>query len=336
MELNLNGTFEVSVVIPVYNAASFVTQAVESALAQPEVREVILVEDCSPDDSLAVCRQLAGLYPQVKLFQHPGGVNRGAGPSRNLGITNSTCPYIAFLDADDFYLPGRFAVARSVFERQSDCDGVYDAVGMYYEDETSRERWHDHSIAGEGITTLPLGIDPVDLFTVLIKGGQGHVHLNGLIICRKVLERSGLMDESIADTLHEDTDWVLRLAALGWLYPGNVTEPTSVRRVHQQNRVSAPRSSESIKRDRVRLRIATYQWLRRNGSPEQRRLGFRRLLLEWTRATPKPSNPAKLSTLLQFLLSMPSAFLEGHFWLELAQTCWSIIRNDWLKLDEQT
>ena len=128
----MNDFFEVSVVIPVYNAAAFVTQAVESALAQPEVREVVLVEDCSPDDSLAVCRQLAEKYPQVNLFQHPGGVNRGAGPSRNRGITKSTCPFIAFLDADDFYLPGRFAAARSVFERQADCDGVYDAVGMYY------------------------------------------------------------------------------------------------------------------------------------------------------------------------------------------------------------
>ncbi len=332
MEVNLNGGFEVSVVIPVYNAAAFVTQAVESALAQPEVREVILVEDCSPDDSLAVCQQLARLYPQVKVFQHPGGVNRGAGPSRNLGITNSTCPYIAFLDADDFYLSGRFAAARAVFDQHSDCDGAYDAVGMTYEDEASRERWRDYSIAGEGTTTLPMGIDPDDLFSILIKGGQGHIHLNGLIIRRKMLVRSGLMDETIADTLHEDTDWVLRLAAVGRLYPGSVTEPTSVRRVHQQNRVSSPRSSESIKRDRIRLRVATYRWLRRNGSPEQRRLGFRRLMLEWTQGTPTLSNLAKLSALLRFPFRVPSAFLEGYFWAELARTCWSIIRNDWLRL----
>lgn len=332
MEVNLIRAFEVSVVIPVYNAAVFVTQAVESALAQEEVREVILVEDRSPDDSLAVCRKLAEMHHQVKLFQHPGGVNRGAGPSRNLGITNSTCPYIAFLDADDFYLPGRFAAAQAVFEQHSDCDGVYDAVGMYYEDEASRERWHDHSIAGEGITTLPLGIDPVDLFTVLIKGGQGHVHLNGLIICRKVLERSGLMDESIADTLHEDTDWVIRLAAVGKLYPGSVTEPSSMRRVHQQNRVSAPRSSESIKRDRVRLRVATYQWLRRNGSPVQRRFAFRRLMLEWTQDAPGKKNLGRLSALLRLPFRLPSTFVEGHYWHELAQAGWSIIRNDWLRL----
>ena len=324
----------VSVVIPVYNAASFVTQAVESALAQPEVCEVILVEDCSPDDSLAVCQQLASAYPEVKLFQHPGGVNRGAGPSRNLGITKSSFPYIAFLDADDFYLPNRFAEARTVFEQNPDCDGVYDAVGMYYEDQASRERWRENSITDEGVTVVEVGVDPDNLFSVLIKGGRGHVHLNGLVICREVLSRAGLMDETIADTLHEDTDWVIRLAAFGRLYPGNVSEATSMRRVHQQNRVSAPRSSESIKRDRIRLRVATYQWLRRNGSPEQRRLGFRRLLFEWTRAIPTLSKPAKLSALLRFPFRLPSALLEGYFWAELTRTFWSIIRIDWLKLDE--
>jgi len=332
MEVNLNGNFAVSVIIPVYNAAAFVTKAVESALSQPEVREVILVEDCSPDASLAVCQKLAGLYPQVKLFQHPDGINRGAGPSRNLGIISSTCPYIAFLDADDFYLPNRFAEARNVFEQNPDCDGVYDAVGMYYEDEASRERWREHSITGEGVTTLFPAIAPADLFSVLIRGGQGHIHLNGLIIRRQVVERSGLMDESIADTLHEDTDWVLRLAAVGRLYPGSVTEPTSMRRVHQQNRVSAPRPSESVKRDRIRLRVATYRWLRRNGSPEQRRLGLRRLLLEWTRSATGQSYLSRVLALLRFPFRLPSALLEGHYWHELVRTFWAMIRIDWLRL----
>ena len=51
--------FKVSVIIPVYNAAPFVRQAVESALAQPETAEVVLVEDNSPDNSLEICQQLA-------------------------------------------------------------------------------------------------------------------------------------------------------------------------------------------------------------------------------------------------------------------------------------
>lgn len=325
---------KISVIIPVYNAAAFVNQAVESALAQAEVGEVILIEDCSPDDSLAVCKQLTHEYPQMKLFQHPGGVNRGAGPSRNLGIVKSTCPYVAFLDADDFYLPDRFAAARTVFESHSDCDGVYDAVGIYYEDEDSRERWHEHSLAGEGVTTLRAGIEPEDLFGALSKGDYGHIHLNGLVIRRQVLGKSGQMDETIADTLHEDTDWILRLAAVGRLYPGSVTEPTSMRRVHQQNRVSAPRPEKNIQRDRMRLKVATYRWLCRYGTAQQRRVGFRRLLLEWTRSVSSFGNFGTLKALLRLPLRLPAALLEGHYWHKLAQTGWSIVRNDWLKLDE--
>jgi len=331
VEVKTNGSFEVSVVIPVYNAAAFVTQAVESALIQPETREVILVEDCSPDDSLLVCRQLAEAHPEVKLFQHPGGVNKGAGPSRNLGITSSTCPYIAFLDADDFYLPGRFAAAREVFSRYPDCGGVYDAVGMYYEDEASRARWHEYSIAGEGITTLSRGINPADLFSALIKGGQGHIHLNGLIIRREVLARSGLMDETIADTLHEDTDWILRLSAIGRLYPGSVTEPTSMRRVHQQNRVSAPRSEESIQRDRLRLRKATYAWMREHGTPAQRDLAFRRLLRQHNSWPKVRTNSGKLVGLLGFPFTYPMALVERSFWSECKDAFSALIRQDWLR-----
>ena len=50
---------QVSVVTPVYNAAPFIAEAIESALMQPETAEVVLVEDGSPDDSLRVCQELA-------------------------------------------------------------------------------------------------------------------------------------------------------------------------------------------------------------------------------------------------------------------------------------
>ncbi len=332
----MNGSFEVSVVIPVYNAAAFVIQAVESALAQPEVREVILVEDCSPDDSLAVCRQLAEAHPEVKLFQHSGGVNRGAGPSRNLGITSSTCPYIAFLDADDFYLPGRFAVARAVFSQNSDCDGVYDMVGMYFDDLSGEKRWLESNMALLRETTVEGKVPAEDLFEVLMKGGRGHIHLNGLVIRRTVLEKSGLMDESIADTLHEDTDFVLRLATVGRLLPGSNSEPTSMRRVHAQNRVSAPRSTESILRDQLRLRYATYQWVKKHGSSLQRKLAFRRLLLDWMQPMNKLKHEKRsLSRLARFFwlpFSYPSALLEGEYYKKTGRAFWAVILHDLLRL----
>lgn len=119
----------VSVVIPVYRAPAFVRMALESALAQPEMSEVLLVEDGSPDDSLAVCEELRSLHSRVRLLRHPGGANRGAGASRNLGIETATAPYVAFLDADDYFLPGRFARDVALLEQDAGVVGVYRVMG---------------------------------------------------------------------------------------------------------------------------------------------------------------------------------------------------------------
>ncbi len=319
--------FKVSVFIPVYNAAAFVRQAVESALAQPETAEVILVEDNSPDNSLEVCQQLVQEYPQVRLFRHPNGENRGAGPSRNLGIEKSTQPFIAFLDADDFYLPGRFSRVKDVFASNPDCDGVYEAVGQYFEDEAGKARWLESDMAGIQETTIDEVIAPEDLYRTLTKGGHGHIHLNGLVIRREVLNRSGYMNESIADTLHEDTDFILRLAAVGKLLPGNIHEPTSMRRVHAQNRVSAPRSPESIQRDRMRLRAATYGWVREHGTPEQRELAFRRLMRQWLSYPSKPSSGVVLARLLRLPFRFPTALVEKDYWQECLDTLKALIRG---------
>ena len=80
---------EVSVIVPVYNAEEWLTEAVSSIVNQEYVHEVILAEDGSSDNSLAVCMALAENNPKVKLVRHPDGKNHGAGASRNLGVLNA-------------------------------------------------------------------------------------------------------------------------------------------------------------------------------------------------------------------------------------------------------
>ena len=58
---------EISVITPIYNAATYLRKAVESALMQSEVKEVILVEDCSPDNSLEIALQLAKEDARVRV-----------------------------------------------------------------------------------------------------------------------------------------------------------------------------------------------------------------------------------------------------------------------------
>ena len=69
--------FKVSVIIPVYNAAQYLEQAVESAVHLEEVGEILLIEDGSPDNALEICKNLVRKYCNVVLLRHVGGVNRG-------------------------------------------------------------------------------------------------------------------------------------------------------------------------------------------------------------------------------------------------------------------
>ena len=105
----------VSVIIPSYNTASLIRRALQSALAQSlQSLEVVVVDDASTDDSVAVLREFAD--ERVKVFVLP--TNQGAGAARNRAIEESSGKWVAVLDSDDWYAPNRlerlvgFAEAR--------------------------------------------------------------------------------------------------------------------------------------------------------------------------------------------------------------------------------
>lgn len=75
----------VSIIIPVYNASKYLPECLESILAQTcQDFELMLVDDCSTDDSLLLCKQYAACYDQIHLLQH--AYNQGAAVSRNTGM----------------------------------------------------------------------------------------------------------------------------------------------------------------------------------------------------------------------------------------------------------
>jgi glycosyltransferase involved in cell wall biosynthesis len=235
----MNAGFEVSVITPVYNAEEFLGQSVESAVVLPEVGEVILVEDGSPDDSLAVCRTLASQYRKVRLFRHPDGGNHGAGASRNVGIRVALCPYVAFLDADDFYLTNRFDAARDIFSQDYDVDGVYGAVGTHFWSEEGRRiyesRAHEAGENGGDLTTVRRFVSPERLFFELAPvGTAGHFHTDGVVVRKSFFSRCGLFNEALRQA--QDTNLWLRMAAVGRLLPGRIESPVAMRGVHSGNR----------------------------------------------------------------------------------------------------
>jgi glycosyltransferase involved in cell wall biosynthesis len=106
----------VSVVIPTYNAAGFIGAAIASVAAQSfRDLEVIVVDDASSDDSVALARAAlaaTGLPHQVV----PLARNGGPAVARNTGVAAARGTYVAFLDADDLWLPGKLAAQVRIMD----------------------------------------------------------------------------------------------------------------------------------------------------------------------------------------------------------------------------
>lgn len=119
----------VSVVIPAYNCARFVPRALASVQAQTGVDlEIIAINDASTDDTLAILNQLAATEPRLRVVDNPG--NLGPAGTRNAGIAASRGEWIAGLDADDAFAPGRLARLLAVAEAER-LDIVADLLVLY-------------------------------------------------------------------------------------------------------------------------------------------------------------------------------------------------------------
>ena len=95
---------KVSVVMPVYNVEAFIAQAIESVLKQSFTDfELLVIDDCSPDISIAVVQQYDD--PRIRIIRHRE--NRGLAGARNTGIRHARGEYIALLDSDDAWHPNK-------------------------------------------------------------------------------------------------------------------------------------------------------------------------------------------------------------------------------------
>ncbi|MDR2236265.1 MAG: glycosyltransferase [Chryseobacterium sp.] len=228
---------KISVIVPVYNAEKFITQAVESALQFDEVYEIILVEDKSPDNVLPICIRLAEKHERVKLFQHPDKGNHGAGPSRNLGIEKSTGDFIAFLDADDYYLPNRFDAEKELF-KDPNVEGVYGALGVQYYSEKAKEQYYH--VYRDKLTTVYKRHSPKDVFPgqLHMRGSFGLFSIDALTVRKEPLMKkmSPLFKTTLR--LHQDSEFLFRLSYYLDLYPGILDKAVAIRGVHEDNRIT--------------------------------------------------------------------------------------------------
>ena len=118
----------VSIVTPCYNAAHLIIETIDSVLSQTFTNwEMLIIDDCSRDNSAEVIKEYSTNDDRIKYFKTS---HRSGSPSmpRNIGIENARGKYIAFLDADDVWLPDKLEIELEFAEKNR-----YHIVYSYYE-----------------------------------------------------------------------------------------------------------------------------------------------------------------------------------------------------------
>lgn len=124
----------VSVIVIFYNEEQFIEAAIESIFAQTYKNwELLLVDDGSSDKSVDVAQVYVKNYPEkVRYLEHTGHQNRGMSASRNLGIANAKGEFVAFLDADDIWLPTKLERQVAVLTARPEVSMTYGPAQWWY------------------------------------------------------------------------------------------------------------------------------------------------------------------------------------------------------------
>lgn len=234
----------VTVIVPVLNAERSLSIAVRSAVHIVDVGEVIIVDDASNDASLSIARGLADEFDKVRVITAGGGMTRGPGWARNLAIREAGCNVVAFLDADDAYLPLRFKEHVSLLRSRDDIDGVYGNVRACFEDGAAKKKWFSRYSTQRYGVRAP--VRPDALFETLLNGCSGHFHTNAITVRKSLLDKVGGFDEDL--WLGQDSAMWLRMALMGRVIGPVPDYEIALWRIHRGNR-----SFQSIEEKRQRV-----------------------------------------------------------------------------------
>ncbi|WP_165775197.1 glycosyltransferase family 2 protein [Mameliella alba] len=196
---------DLSVVVPLYNKRAFIGRALASIAAQEvQPEEVIVVDDGSTDGSAEVVSDFKGL--PIRLIRQQ---NAGVSVARNRGIAYARCDWVAFLDADDEYLPGAIKSMR-------DARDMYPGASVVFGRSV-------HGVPEPAMSAQHYELVP-DYFDYLLGKGAHEMHSSSVLVRKAAIEAAGLFPPGIC--IGEDTDTWMRLGCLFSLV--RIDSPVSV------------------------------------------------------------------------------------------------------------
>jgi glycosyltransferase involved in cell wall biosynthesis len=193
--------------MPAFNAGRHIAESVESVQGQTFGGwELVVVDDGSTDDTAEVVVRLAAADARVRYVRRANG---GQAAARNTGLAEARGPLVAFLDADDLWLPEKLAAQLAVLE-ETGVDLVYTDGYIFSADgaESPEDRFH----------ILPGEARGVEMFRTLFASNR--IGTLSVLVKRGALDSVGLFDENRAYQNCEDYDLWMRLARSGASFYG--------------------------------------------------------------------------------------------------------------------
>jgi glycosyltransferase involved in cell wall biosynthesis len=225
---------QVTVVIPAYNAAAYIRKAVDSVLAQSYAdREIVVVDDGSTDATPTI---LAAYGEQIRVVRQPNG---GLSSARNHGIRLANGAYIAFLDADDYWLPSKLERQIALLQDRPEVGFCSTATRVENPEGKELSQWNCPPL--QAVSTLRTMFSRLSA----IAGSASSV-----VVRRACQQQAGYFDESLRSL--EDIDMWMRFAAIAEY--ACIDEPLTV----------ILRRADSISRNLDAMRAGALQVLRKN------------------------------------------------------------------------
>ena len=205
----------VAAVMPCYNAAKHVADAIQSALNQTyQPIDVIVVNDGSTDDFAAA---VAPFRDRIHVIDQP---NSGQAAARNRGLAAADATYVAFLDADDRWHPDKIARQVAVLEAQPECGLVHTVVALIDA--------HSRLVDASPLLPPPAHRASGDCLLELL-------HANAIVISSVMVRKTLLDQESFRVDISGVEDWDMWVRLAGWTRFARIDEPLTDYRVHETN-----------------------------------------------------------------------------------------------------
>lgn len=196
---NLNRTPLVSVVVPAYDCAGFIGEALDSIFRQTfKNYEIIVVNDGSPDTE-KLESVLENYYAEIIYIKQANG---GAAAARNTAIENASGEFLAFLDGDDIWLP-EYLEAQLEALAEKNCDLIYADALLFGSVRDAAETYMVKSPSSGKVTTENL------------ISGKCNIITSGTVVSRRRVVEAGMFNENLPRIVSEDFDLWFRLAKSG-------------------------------------------------------------------------------------------------------------------------